>query len=210
MEYSINILESTSTISNKILKALSKEVDKHFKKAYNKCRKEIVNTVVTAIKSHRTYNSLISGELKGEFGLNNATNRVNEILQFWKYLDLEYKKPVIRSQQIIGSFSLSMIRSDYSDVLSSAAAVVVTDKGVSLEWLRWLLLFGDKTIIKDYEVKLGPHPNSRSGNGIMISKGGSRWNVPSGFAGVAKKNWITESIDSVESEITNLLQSALR
>ena len=210
MEYSINILESTSTISNRILKALSKEVDQHFKKAYNKCRKEIVNTVVTAIKSHRTYKSLISGELKGEFGLDNATNRVNEILEFWKYLDLEYNKPVIRSQQIIGSFSLSMIKSDYSDVLSSAAAVVVTDKGVSLEWLRWLLLFGDKTIIKDYEVKLGPHPNSRSGNGIMIGKGGSRWSVPSGFAGVAKKNWITESIDSVESEITNLLQSALR
>ena len=91
-----------------------------------------------------------------------------------KYLDLEYRNQIIRSQQIIGSFSLSMIRSDYSDVLSSAAAEVVTDKGVSLEWLDGYCC-GDKTIIKIMRIKLGPHPNSRSGNGIMIGKGGSRW-----------------------------------
>ena len=102
-----------------------------------------------------------------------------------------------------------MIRSDYSDVFQSAGAVVNTEKGSKLEWLQWLLLFGDKTIVKEYEIKLGPNPNSRSGDGIMISSKSGRWNVPTSYAGTSKKNWITDAIDSVEDDIMTLLTQSL-
>lgn len=204
----ITILESESEISKRILKALLPDVEKYFRKVFNKCENRIVDIVSQAITNHRTYRSLLSGQLKGEFGLDNAGSRLSEILKFWENLTVNYNKPKIVKNQIISSFSLSMIKADYSDVLAASGAVVGTEKGQKLDWLQWLLLFGDKTIIKNYDVKLGPHPNSRSGNGIMVP--GGRWSVPSGYAGTAKKNWITEAIDSAENDITDLLESSLR
>jgi|TARA_B100001094_G_scaffold333466_1_gene412972 hypothetical protein len=210
MNVDINIKETSSQISVKILKALSGEVDKYFQQAFNRCKRDIVSIVSEAITSHRTYQSLTSGKLRAEFGLDSSSSRLSQILRFWENLEVEYKKPKIKSNQIIGSFSLSMIQSDYSDVLSSAAAVVNTEKGSQLEWLRWLLLFGDKEIIKDYDIKFGSNPRSRSGNAIMVGKTGSRWGVPSSFAGTANKNWITEAIDSVEDQVFRLLEQSLR
>lgn len=205
----ITIIESETEITRRILKALLPQVDQYFKKVFNKCESQIVDIVMQAITSSATYNSLISGQLKAEFGLDNASNRVSEILNFWQNLTVEYKKPVIQKNQIIASFNLSMIKADYSDVFGSAAATVSTEKGARLEWLQWLLLFGDKTIIREYNVQLGPNPNSRSGNGIMVSSKGGRWNVPPAYAGTPKKNWITNAIDSAESSIMNLLSSSL-
>jgi hypothetical protein len=209
MRFSIDIKESEAEISKKILQSLSTQVDLHFRRAYTECKGQIVDIVTESITSHPTYHSLVSGQLRVEFGLDNATSRLNEILQFWKYLDLVYQKPKIKSNQIVGSFSLSMIKSDFSDVLSTAGAVVNTSKGSSLEWLRWLLLFGDKTIINNYEIKLGPNAKSRTGNAVMVGKNGSRWSVPPAFAGTEQRNWITEAIDNAEDDIMSLLKRSL-
>lgn len=206
----IKIRETNSQISQKILKALSGEVDKYFKKAFTKCKADIVSIVSSAITNHTTYRSLISGQLRKEFGLDSASSRLSEILRFWENLEVTYTKPRIKSNEIIGSFKLSMIKSDYSDVLSTAAAVVNTEKGSQLEWLKWLLLFGDKQIIKDYEIKFGSNPRSRTGEAVMIGKSGGRWGVPPAFAGTANKNWITEAIDSVEGQVFKLLEDSLR
>ena len=43
----------------------------------------------------------------------------------------------------------------------------------------------------------------------MVSSQGGRWSVPSAYSGTAKKNWITQAIDSVETNIMNLLSSSL-
>lgn len=207
---SIKILESDAQITQNILKALSKEVNKHFKKAFESCKNDIVNIVSSAITSHRTYKSLESGVLRAEFGLDGSSGRLSQILNFWQNLEVNYNAPKIKSNQIVGSFSLSMIRSDYSDVFGSPAAVVNTTKGSQLEWLKWLLLFGDKQIIKDFEIKFGPNPYSRSGDAVMVGKTGGRWGVPTAFAGTANSNWITEAIDSAESDIFKLLEQSLR
>lgn len=207
---SINILESDAEISRRILQALVGQTDTYFKKAFNKAKQQIVPIVSKAITSHPTYRSLISGRLKSEFGLDSPASRINELLGFWEKLTLNYIPPRIKGNEIIGSFSLSMIKSDYSDVLSSAAATVRTKKGAQLEWLRWLLLFGDKTIVKDYKIKFGPDSKSRSGDAIMVRGKGARWSVPSAFAGTISKNWITEAIDSVEGQVFKILEQSLR
>jgi len=80
----ITILESEAEITKRILKALLPQVDKYFQKVFNKCRSQIVDIVVQAITSSPTYNSLIGGQLKAEFGLDNASGRVSEILKFWE------------------------------------------------------------------------------------------------------------------------------
>jgi len=208
MDISLRILESESEISKRILEALLPDVSRYFNKVFIQCESKIVQIVQQAIVSHPTYNSLLSGDLLGEFGLDGAGNRLSEILSFWEKLTVKYEKPKVQRNQIFGSFSLSMIQSDYSDVLGTGASVVTTDHGDQLEWLKWLLLFGDKTIIRNYHVELGPNIRSRSGNGIMVV--GGRWHVPTAYAGTVKSNWITKAIDSSGEEIMNLMKQALR
>ena len=206
----INILESDAQISKSILKALLPEVNKFLKKSFSKCEKAIPDVVINAIKSSRTYDSLTSssGKLRLHFGLPNSKGSVDSIVAALDNIVLDYTKPTIKGNQITGGFKLSMVRADYADILGLPAAKVQTEKGDVLEWLQWLLLFGDKTIIKDYQVKIGNNTKSRTGGAVMIK--GGRWGVPPEFAGTIKKNWITEAIDSTEDQIQNILAKSLR
>lgn len=209
-DISIDIIESTDIISQKILKALLPQVDSYFSNAFDKCQNKI-NTIVTeAISASPEYQSLLSGSLRYEFGLPDSESRLGTILSILNKITVKYTKPKITKNQIIGSFSLNMIQSDYADLLSSAAAILTTEKGSKLEWLKWLLLFGDKTIIKEYVVELGSNPRSRTGNAIMVSQTKGRWSVPPEFSGTQNNNWITRSIDSVNSLIEDVLTEALR
>lgn len=209
-DISINIIESTDVISQRILKALLPEVTNYFQKAFNKCKNSIDSLISEALTQSPEYQSILSGKLKYEFGLPDAENRLSTILSIIKNIQIKYNKPKISKNQIEGSFILQMIPSDYSDLLSSAAAILDTEKGAQLEWLRWLLLFGDKTIIRDYVVKIGPSSRSRTGNAIMVSTIKGRWGVPPEFAGTKNNNWITRAIDNASSGIEQLLLDSLK
>jgi len=209
MKLNVNILESNQEIEQRILKSLLPEVKTMFKRAFDKSQNDIKDVVASAIRNSPEYVSLQSGILKGEFGLDGSASRLKQILDFWSNLTVDYKTPQISRSGISGGFTISMIRSDYSDVLSLEASNVTTEKGQVLPWLQWLLLFADKQIIKDYEVKVGSYPNSRSGNAVMKKNMSARWGVPSAFAGSVDNNWITRSIDSVENDIFQILEQSL-
>ncbi|NCA31122.1 MAG: hypothetical protein EBS93_10465 [Chitinophagia bacterium] len=94
---------------------------------------------------------------------------------------------------------------DYADVLSSDDALVIDNlRGYNLPWLEWLLLEGNKIIVRKQQVEFGPNIASRTGNAIMRPSNKS-WRVPSEFAGTITNNWITRAIDNSESQIYDLL-----
>lgn len=206
---SLQLLETEEQITQSILKALLPEVNDRLNQAFYNIKTDMILLVQNAIVSAPEYSSIMSGKLKLEFGLPDSSTRLEQLMSFWKFIDVEYSKARISGKKISGSFAISMIKSDYSDVLSSSAAVLRTEKGQDLNWLEWLLLFGDKTIIKEYNVQLGANPNSRTGGAIMRASSSGKWGVPSEFAGVATNNWITRAIDSVSDQINALLLKAL-
>lgn len=206
----INILESDNEISNRILKTLLPEISRYFNNAYKICKNNISNLVMEAITSAPEYQSLISGKLKYEFGLPDAASRLSNILTFWKNIEISFEKPAILKNEIRGSFNLSMIKADYTDVLALSDSVLVTEKGAELEWLKWLLLFGDKTIIKEYVIDIGPNPRSRTGNAVMVGQTKGRWSVPPEFAGTIRNNWITRAIDSIDNQVYDLIEKSLK
>jgi hypothetical protein len=210
MDISINIVESVDDISKKILKALLPQVTSYFQEVFDKSKNNINQTISTAIINSPEYQSLLSGKLKYEFGLPDSDTRLATILSIISNIQAKYTKPKITKNQIQGSVALSMIPSDYNELLSSSAAILTTEKGSKLEWLRWLLLFGDKTIIKEYNIEVGPNPRSRTGNAIMVGSVRGRWSVPPEFSGTSNNNWITRAIDSVNNEIEDLLNTALK
>ena len=71
-----------------------------------------------------------------------------------------------------------------------------------------MLLKGNAIIIKNYEVKFGPSPKSRSGDALMIQSSSS-WRVPPEFAGTIKDNWTTRALNRIDNKIINLIQTTL-
>lgn len=203
------LLETTASISDKILSALLEDMVPVFQNISVYAQKNIREVVREGIQNSREYGSIMSGQLRLELGIPNSSQALENILSVWDQVIVSYNKPRISNKRIKGSIYLSMIRADYSDVLSVDLAQVLTAKSQSLPWLEWLLLMGDKVIIRDYSVSFESSPFSRTGGAVMRSSVNGRWSVPSEFAGVKNNNWITRTIESLEPNIDQALFRAM-
>lgn len=209
MKISFKLLENNKIISDKILTALLPEINKYLKNKLQYIRTNLPPLVMNALTNAEEYSALIGGQLQYEFGIPDPVNKLDEILRVWSNnVVIQYNAPIIAGSQLKSSFSFSIIRSDFSDVLSTDAAFVIDNlRGYQLPWLEWLLLEGNKIIIPKQEVVIGPNKFSRTGYAVMRQSNKS-WRVPSQFAGTINNNWITRAIDSSESEINNFLTKA--
>lgn len=209
MRFSLALLDSSKEIQQKILNAMLPEISSLMNTGMSKLRANLPNIVRQAIINTPEYESLSNGKLRYEFGIANVDSKLASLVSVWSTnIQYNYKAPSIVAGKIRSTFSANMIRADFSDVLyTDFAAVVDTLRGYSLPWLEWLLLEGNKTIVKNYEVIMGPSRTSRTGYALMKSSNRS-WKVPSEFAGTRNDNWITRAIDSAESDIQKLLDGA--
>ena len=212
MSYNISfeIKESANNIANEMLLHILPDIEKYFSRAFDNIRTDLSGLIVDAVRNSEEYRSLLDGQLKAEFGLPDSEARVETIINFLENTHFEYSSLLVSNGKLKGKFSLNLIKSDFSDIISLPAAIFTTEKGTDLEWLKWLLLEGDRTIIKDYEVALGPYPNSRTGMAVMKNSIKGKWSVPPQFSGTISNNWLTRAIDSVSGDIENLINSSLK
>jgi hypothetical protein len=193
------------------MEALLPQINDYMKDAITTIRKEIGTIISNAIVNTPEYESLVSGKLKYELGIPDANAKIAGLLDIWtKNIYIEYMPPKIISSKIKSSFSASLIKSSFDDVLSTDLAYVIDNiYQYRLPWLEWLLLEGNKIIVKKQEVVMGPNPRSRTGFALMRGSN-KNWKVPAEFAGTIRDNWITRAIDNTEAEINNLLERALQ
>lgn len=101
---------------------------------------------------------------------------------------------------------IEAIQANFQNVLGLPEAQQLTNKGVSLDWLDWLLIKGDKTIIREYEIEPAQGRRSRTGLAVMVKAKKGRWKVPAQYAGTVNKNWVTRAIDDIpDSKIENII-----
>lgn len=213
MQFKVKILEKNREIEQKILQALLPEANRILKRYFQAITPKIKEAVSTAIKNSPEYGSIVSGSLKYELGIPDADSRINTLLNIWlSNINIDLKPIVIKNSQIFGSIKVSLIKADLSDVLGSDAAFLTDSRtGSMVDWLNWLSLAGDRTIIKDYNFILGPNNMSRTGGGIMrYTPGSGKWKIPSEFSGTITNNWITRAIDSAAESIDTILISTLK
>lgn len=209
MQFSFKLLDNDKQISNSILRALLPEIDNYLKKSLQNIRRTLPKLMVEIIKNTPEYDSLIGGQLQFEFGIPDPSNQISSLIEIWSNnINITYNGPIISANKIKASFSVSVIRADFSDVLSSDAGFVIDNlRGYQLPWLEWLLLEGNKTIVSKQDVVFGRNKSSRTGYALMRPSNKS-WKVPSEFAGTITNNWITRAIDNSESQINELLDKA--
>lgn len=202
----IVIKESNNELERRALASSQEKIKQIFQKAKVKIHAEVINLVVEALSSSPEIKSLQSGKLRSDFGLpDDVTQEVIYAIANSTYVyfrDFQFTKANVNN-----ILSIYIQPADFKNLLNSDFAMVQTDKGQSLPWLRWLLLEGDAIIINQYHVSSGSYPTSRTGEAIMVPKG--VFKVDSNFSGTAEDNFITRALDRYEERISEIVRNNL-
>ncbi len=214
----VRIIETESQITAQINGIIADEINKIIAKSIPRITRELQSYVLNSIKVvSSTYSSLLSGILWRDFGLLNPQEKLDAIFETWsKNVYVNVRKSVPTSKGVIGGFTIGMVKSDYSDVLSliQAKQETINSKGEVhiLDWLHWLLIDGDKAVVREYRVAYGAQYDewSRTKDTIMIPQVGGIFSVKPEFAGIKSNNWVTKTIDSfADADIENIFRRGL-
>lgn len=210
MRFSVALLESDQQIRSLILDDLKTTISAGLQRSINPLTQAIKPIITKALQSQPEYQSLISGQLRKEFGIANTNNVDIAINNLINTLTINILPIKIINAGLSGGISIQMIPSDtFGGALSDASAYVIDEeRGYRLPWLEWLLLRGTDIIVRKYEVQFGANPNSRSGDAIMVSSN-KNWRVPPEFVGTQRNNWTTRAIESVEDDLINVIRSTV-
>ena len=162
--------------------------------------KRIGELWVTLIKQGRTYQSLVSGDLRYELGLEQPTSDMAPILETLKSsVTINFEPFKFYRGKVTGKFSVNLLTGGLIDVLREPTASYYSND-YRIDWLNWLLTYGDSIVILDHHIVFDLTPAqssySRTGDALMF-KGGT-WRVPSAFSGTANDNFLTIPVESRE------------
>lgn len=210
MNFSLKLINTDSDIRKQILSALKSQAQAVLNKSKNDMNTQISALVKQFIKAEPEYQQLLGGELRYQLGIPNSAI-VDQIVDIWSNnIKIVNNRISTTSNGLKGGFSINMIKSDYSDVLSANAATITdSNTGSRVPWLEWLLLRGGDILVKDYEIQIGPNPRSRTGMAIMVSSK-SDYRLPAKFAGTETNNWVYRAISKIDdATMQNIVKRAL-
>jgi hypothetical protein len=206
MKIELKLLDSDSSLAKQIFDAVKNILNSALNKSEQDIKTRVKQIISDSLRTEPEYQSLKSGILKAEFGIQFPETVDKIVEKLSDTLDIQQIPITTTNRGVKGGFRLVAIKSDNISGLTADLDAIVSDdiRGYKLPWLEWLLLRGADNIVKNYEVSFGPSPYSRSGMAIMKSSSGS-WRVPPQFAGTAKSNWTTRAISKVENDIKNTI-----
>lgn len=208
MNISLELLESNNEIADLIYRELLKMIQPVLKTCVSKILPQIKQALSKALREEPEYASLVNGSLRLEFGIPSTTS-VDDIVEKLANTATASITPIsIKGNGLSGGFILTALeKQTMGGLIGDDSAIVITEKGDVLPWLRWLLYEGNKPIVKNYKVQIGPNPNSRTGMAIMVDSA-TNWRVPPAFAGTTNSNWVTRAVDRISDQIPSLLQKS--
>lgn len=210
IKFSLDLIDSDSDVRSAILSELKILLDKTLIKLVNRIEPKIRLSLRTALQNEPEYGSLISGQLRKEFGIDNTSNVDTAVDNMVNSVEFFIDSIKINGSKLNGGIKLRIIPKDLSGIIDDSSAFVVdNERGYSLPWLEWLLTKGGEIIVRNFEVQYGPNPRSRSGDAIMISSG-SNWRVPAQFSGTIRNNWVTRALSTIEKKIIQIIEDELK
>lgn len=208
MKLSMTILDSDAKIRTSILDALTSLLNQAIDKAIPQIKTEIIKALEDSLKQEPEYQSLKSGKLRIDFGIPDTSVVDSLVSKLANTTQVQKKNIKSTNNGLSGGLEITAIESETISGLIADPNAIVQDssRGYDLPWLEWLLLGGNSVIVKDYNVKYGSYPGSRTGDGIMVDSEGS-WRVPAEFSGTSKNNWTTRAIQRIDTIITKSIQT---
>lgn len=208
------VVEPVSVLTKRTIEMIVARVNRALYGAALSIVAEFQALVRTAIMAQPEYSSILSGKLREEFGIPDGQSKLDVIIKTWTDSISAKIKPMrtVGMGVSSGGLIIGAFREDWSDVLSLPEATQETEKptfdGKPLRWLEWLLLLGDKVIIKSYKVGVGSRPG-RAGGKIMLQSVSQSWSVPPEYSGTSSNNFVTRALESIVDELSAVTQAAI-
>ena len=194
----------TGNLEKEILKALRPEINTYLIKALPGIKKQIQYLIRGSLENAPEYQSLLGGQLQAELGVVNPQVALDQVVDgLIAGIEVFRKNAVVAGNQISADFEIGILSSDLHEVFSSASQYI-TEKGKIIPWLEWLLTLGDTIILREYEVRLGFQPGSRTGLATMVT-GVRGWKVPTQFSGTVGDNFLTRALDGLDTHIEDII-----
>lgn len=193
----------------RFLDALAAKLSRALDKAAPAIQTRLGLVAAAAVQAAPEYESLLSGELRGQLGVVDAApvvaRVVRNIAAGARVTSLGVRR---QGLGLAGGLRIGFLKGDYSDVLSADGAEFVSEGGYTVPWLRWLTLAGDEVLVADHHFEAGHQGRSRTGQGIMLKAG--TWRVPPEFAGTAEDNWILRAMTGIGPDLARAIEDELR
>lgn len=206
MRFKLNLKETINQIGKKIQEAIFPVLSSSVKKNAPSVESAIRVAAKGWILSQPEIDALRQGgELAAKFGIPTGEN--DRIIS--QIVNTITTNLVINIQNPSKNFSGNVrfeLRPSLIQLEENKDFSVITEKGVEINWLNWLLNMGDSVVVIGW--KFNPGYFGRSGGGNMIEGGSFR--VPPRYSGVEGNNFVTRAFLGREAELSVLLRGLLK
>lgn len=188
-----------------VMDAFLKDINAKISKNRKRIPGVLSPIIYDAVYSCPEMESVRAGSLRYDFGLDfDPTGKIASAVA-------RAIKPVIgkfkyNNGRVVGNIRIDIQPTDYLNILTIPSSVVVTEKGVELPWLEWLLTYGDTVITSDFGVKYTN--GGRSGGAVMV-KGFRAFRVDPAFSGTEEDNFISRSLNSKTPQLESALWQSI-
>lgn len=202
------------SLEYKIRSVFVEKLNRNIQKKINKTITRVRSFTRKVLRQEQTAVEIVSGNiLRGEFGIpvGSEKERIEAIINtISNNIEVVFNKFNNVGENLEGTFRIQLDKSVYDEIFNLAEGKVITEKGETLPWLKWLMTEGNNVIFDlGYSVLFKPG-FGRSQEAIMVESGGV-FIVNPRFAGTANDNWITRAlydpqyIRDVQKEIANVI-----
>ena len=202
-----------SHFQKNVMDEISGQFNKNAIKINNAIKKRVQDTIRHMLILAPEVMELMGGSLQGQLGVTDPRGRLTAIVDTWvENIEVSTVTYKLNKEGPLLAIQIRAIREDYSDVLSlpESSYESVTARGMFvIDWLRWLLLEGDKPIV-NYSFLPGNLRGSRTGLGIIVRKQGRRWSIPPQFRGTEQDNFATRALSDLDKHIGIIVRSELK
>jgi hypothetical protein len=175
--------------------------------ASNNVKKRLLERVRELILANTTSQNLMTGDLAKELGIIDGRAIMEEIISIVQN-SIEFEFQPIMSD-FRGGYTVRVLKMDFQDVLSMPDAAYVSNNGILIPWLNWLLFAGQSPVIYGYRVQMNPNNPNNSRTGAIMVKDTGAWSVPAVDAGTQDDNLLTRALESLDEEIKDIIQQEL-
>lgn len=177
--------------------AYVKDINKLISRRIPKVRFAIAEVIFRAVYTSPEMESVRSGTLRFDFGLEqDITFDISSAVS--RSISITFSNFKYQNHAILGNAQVGVQPLDYFNLLEIPNSVIITELGVELPWLEWLLMYGDQVIIANYGVKYTD--GGRSGGAIMTSMN-RPFRVDPEYSGTSSDNFISRALSVHSQEI---------
>ncbi len=200
----IELTETNASFRRKVINAICADLSIKFLLATKNIKSGIQKEIGVFFKVSKEYYLMTTDtQIRADLGFPAGTERNHLDAVIDKIVDNIYVNftPLNpKGGTITGGIEIGIMLSDFSDVLSIPQAVIPSNAGHLVEWLKWILLEGDRIIISTHDVVYGNFGRSKEGHMTI----GGVWRVNSNISGTKNNNWLTRTVDKYRPDIQTM------